>query len=217
MSKPTVSIIAYSNDLHKNFVSQNVVPEPIASPEITILRVDDNIFFVNVNILKDTVHNLVNSTGKYSQRTPPQVLILDLSTQNNVDSSFIRTLDELNLYLSEKNIVFMLTRFKAQVFDVMKSAGIGTYIPVDLCIKKIDECYSVARKMKSYRSSTRSNGFEGNFYSQKLGSANFQSKQGTVVPKPDYSINNQKVEQYISPIFGKNRTNSSNLNSEKKS
>jgi SulP family sulfate permease len=86
-------------------------------PGILILRIDAQFYFGNVTFLKDTVTRLL---GEHSEL---KALVLDASGMNELDSSALEALRDLERDLGDRNIALYLAHVKGPVRDVMERAG----------------------------------------------------------------------------------------------
>jgi SulP family sulfate permease len=92
-------------------------PSACATPGILILRIDAQFYFGNVTFLKDTVTRLL------SEHSDLKAIVLDASGMNELDSSALEALQELERDLGDRRIALYLAHVKGPVRDVMERAG----------------------------------------------------------------------------------------------
>lgn len=91
--------------------------EAIEHEEITILRFDSQLYFANADHFKDSVKSIVNARNS-------QLLILDATGINEMDSSGLHVLEEINTFLQAKNIRFNICGVIGPVRDLLFKSGI---------------------------------------------------------------------------------------------
>jgi SulP family sulfate permease len=91
--------------------------EAVAVPGVLILRIDAQFYFGNVSFLKETVNRL------REQQVDLKAVVLDASGMNQLDSSALEALQELEADLRERGISLLLAHVKGPVRDVMEQSG----------------------------------------------------------------------------------------------
>lgn len=86
-------------------------------PGVLILRIDAQFYFGNVSFLKETVNRL------REQQSELKAVVLDASGMNQLDSSALEALQELERDLRERGISLLLAHVKGPVRDVMERSG----------------------------------------------------------------------------------------------
>jgi len=88
----------------------------ITSLEILTLRVDESLYFANARFLEDSVYNRV------ADQPELQHVILMCSAVNEIDSSALESLEEMNRRLLSSGVKLHLSEVKGPVMDRLKRA-----------------------------------------------------------------------------------------------
>ncbi len=102
-----------------NFRNIKRYPEAKVEEEILIYRFDSNLYFANVEHFRETLDQKINDRG-----VSLELVILDASSINDVDSTGIHTLQELIKDLRLKRITFYMAGVIGPVRDRLKACGI---------------------------------------------------------------------------------------------
>jgi len=98
------------------------------SPEILIIRFDDQLYFANASYFKDFVVNIINK-----RKSQTKLLILDASSIHRLDSTGLQVLKEVDTFLDKNNIQLYLSgvigpvRDRLYKFGVMRETGQKSY------------------------------------------------------------------------------------------
>lgn len=97
----------------------------ITTPGILAIRFDATLYFANINYLKEKILQFIKK-DKY----PVHVLILDCTSVNQVDSSAISGLKQINKILKENyDCELLLSSVKIAIFNVLRRGGLLKEIP----------------------------------------------------------------------------------------
>jgi SulP family sulfate permease len=83
-------------------------------PSIFIIRIDAQLYFANLDYVKDYIHNKISKNDKIRH------LIIDASAINAFDSSAVHMIHELEEEMRQKNIHIHFVQVKGPVRDVFK-------------------------------------------------------------------------------------------------
>ena len=116
-SKPQIAVLGQLEDTsyYRNITR---FPEANQIEGCAIIRFDSQLFFANALYFKEFVENLVQS-----QEKPLKVLILDASSIHDIDSSGLKTLQEVHQYLKNKKIAFFISGIIGPVRDLFHQSG----------------------------------------------------------------------------------------------
>jgi len=98
------------------------------SPEILIIRFDDQLYFANASYFKDFVVDIINK-----RKDQTKLLILDASCIHRIDSTGLQVLKEVDTFLDNNNIQLYLSgvigpvRDRLYKFGVMRETGQKSY------------------------------------------------------------------------------------------
>ncbi len=98
------------------------------SPEILIIRFDDQLYFANASFFKDFVVDLINK-----RKNETKLFILDASSIHRIDSTGLQVLKEVDTLLYKQHIKFYLSgvigpvRDRLYKFGVMQETGQKDY------------------------------------------------------------------------------------------
>lgn len=93
-------------------------PEAQCIDGLLILRIDASFYFANAEFLKEKLSQIAE------QKNPPEAVILDATSINDLDSSADRTLHDIVDDFKRRAIVLYVAGVKAPVRDVMKNSGL---------------------------------------------------------------------------------------------
>lgn len=111
-SSPHVAILGQvPNTEHFRNIERHQV---ITNKAVVSLRIDASLYFANARFLADKVNQIVaeNSDAKH--------LVLSCSAINDIDTSAMESLLEVNQYLNDADITFHLSEVKGPVMDRLK-------------------------------------------------------------------------------------------------
>lgn len=89
--------------------------------DILIVRLDAQLYFANAEYFRDQLAKL-----EATAHLPPQLILLDASAINHIDSSAAELLDELDSEYEARHIRFFLAGVKGSVRDVLERTGLRT-------------------------------------------------------------------------------------------
>jgi sulfate permease, SulP family len=102
-----------------NFRNIERYPEAKIEDDVLIYRFDSNLYFANVEHFRETLEQKINERGPILE-----LVIIDASSINNVDSTGIHTLQELIKDLRLKRITLYMAGVIGPVRDKLKACGI---------------------------------------------------------------------------------------------
>lgn len=107
-------------------------PEAITHVDILLIRFDAILFYANMNVLRDKIHQeIVDSKDKI------KLVILSGKAINDIDASSIEMLKTLNKNLNDLGVELYLTGFKGKVRDKLKLAGLTESDFKDKCFLSV--------------------------------------------------------------------------------
>lgn len=94
-------------------------PKAKIDNNILLIRFDAPLYFANVEAFQEAIHSRIEQRD-----TPPEVLILEASSINMVDSTGVLALQELMEFLTEKDIKFYIVGAIGPFRDKLNRAGL---------------------------------------------------------------------------------------------
>jgi len=88
-------------------------------PGLLALRVDESLFFANATVLEDRIEGLL------AQDPSLRRVLLICSAVNQIDTTALGVLTQLERSLADRNIEFMLAEVKGPVMDRLRSTDLG--------------------------------------------------------------------------------------------
>jgi sulfate permease, SulP family len=113
-------------------------PAAVTSPGILVVRVDAPLYFANAEYLKEKLERVA------ADREDLQVLVFDMSSVNDLDSSADRALHELADDFAAQDIDLYLASVKGLVRDVMRRSGLYDHLGADRFFLSTDEAVRAA-------------------------------------------------------------------------
>ncbi len=110
----------------KNFRNVKRYKEAKTEQNVLIYRFDSQLYFANVEHFRDTIDGLIDQKGE-----DLQLLILDASAMNNIDSTGIHSLKDLIKDLKEKEIELYFAGAIGPLRDKLKVCGITEGLSVN--------------------------------------------------------------------------------------
>ena len=99
---------------------RNVARHPVATePGLVAVRVDESLYFANSDILQDTVESLV------AAQPATRYVLLVCSAINQVDTTALSVLTNMERSLSQRGIALLLAEVKGPVLDRLRSTPLG--------------------------------------------------------------------------------------------
>ncbi|HEX6382844.1 MAG TPA: SulP family inorganic anion transporter, partial [Acidimicrobiia bacterium] len=137
-SRPHVAVLGRLPGTH---VFRNVERSPAAvtSPGIVVVRVDAPLYFANAEYLKEKLERVAGD-----REEDLQVLVFDMSSVNDIDSSADRALHELADDFEAQGIDLYLASVKGLVRDVMRRSGLYEHLGADRFFLSTDEAVRAA-------------------------------------------------------------------------
>ena len=137
-SRPHVAVLGRLPGTH---VFRNVERSPAAvtSPGILVVRVDAPLYFANAEYLKEKLERVAAD-----REEDLQVLVFDMSSVNDIDSSADRALHELADDFESQGIDLYLASVKGLVRDVMRRSGLYEHLGADRFFLTSDEAVRAA-------------------------------------------------------------------------
>ena len=88
--------------------------QTIERKDLLIIRFDAQLYFANVNFVKDTLETYIKQKGRTLE-----AVILNADSTNNIDSSAVHALEEISGNLKERGLNLYLTGVKGPVRDAL--------------------------------------------------------------------------------------------------
>jgi SulP family sulfate permease len=88
-------------------------------PGLLALRIDESLYFANAQIIEEKIESLIQS------RTDTRTLLLILSAVNQLDSTALAMLTDMQKDLSARNISLQFAEIKGPVLDRLRSTPLG--------------------------------------------------------------------------------------------
>lgn len=99
---------------------RNVARHPVATePGLIAVRVDESLYFANSDVLQDTVESLV------AAQPEARYVLLVCSAINQVDTTALGVLTNMERSLSQRGIALLLAEVKGPVLDRLRSTEVG--------------------------------------------------------------------------------------------
>jgi SulP family sulfate permease len=118
IAKPHSTELGRLGDTH---IFRNVSRYPKAQVDerFLLIRFDAPLYFANVEAFEEAIH-----TRLAERDTPPELLVLDASSINMIDSTGVLALQEMMEYLDERDIKFYLVGAIGPLRDKLNRAGL---------------------------------------------------------------------------------------------
>lgn len=113
--------------------------EALTVDGVVVLRVDGPLYFANAEFLKEEFRRL-----EARHRGEMQVLVLDASSINDLDSSADRALLEMADELRSRDVDLYLANVKGMILDVMRRSGLYQHLGADRFFLSTDEAVRAA-------------------------------------------------------------------------
>jgi sulfate permease, SulP family len=114
-------------------------PAAVTTPGILVVRVDAPLYFANAEYLKEKLERVAAD-----REEDLQVLVFDMSSVNDLDSSADRALHELADDFAAQGIDLYLASVKGLVRDVMRRSGLYDHLGADRFFLSTDEAVRAA-------------------------------------------------------------------------
>ena len=101
-------------------------PDGETIPGLLILRFDGTLFFANS-------HDFIVAANRAikAQDPPPQVVMLDGESMNDIDATAVITVKEFQEKLAQDNTQLWFARVKADVVEIMKRGSLEEAVPAE--------------------------------------------------------------------------------------
>lgn len=118
IAKPHSTELGRLGDTH---VFRNIgrYPKAQVDDRFLLIRFDAPLYFANVEAFEEAIHSRLDERD-----TPPELLVLDASSINMIDSTGVLTLQEMMEYLDERGIKFYLVGAIGPLRDKLNRAGL---------------------------------------------------------------------------------------------
>lgn len=126
-----------------NFRNINRYKEAIIDDEILIYRFDASLYFANVEHFREKIEILIQQRDKQLN-----VVILDASAINYVDSTGVHALEELMKDLNDKNLKLLIAGAIGPVRDKLKRTGMIQRIGEECFFFDIDDAVTFQKKLE---------------------------------------------------------------------
>lgn len=136
----------------RNFRNVSRYPEAKTDEEILIYRFDSQLYFANVAHFREELDELIKS-----REGQLELLVLDASAINSMDSTGIHAMEELIEDLNERKVKFFIAGAIGPVRDKLKTCGIVKLMGDNNFFFDVDDALSVYHEEKE--------AVEGDYYS----------------------------------------------------
>jgi sulfate permease, SulP family len=137
-SRPHVAVLGRLPGTHL-FRNVERSPAAVTSPGVLVVRVDAPLYFANAEYLKEKLERVAAERDE-----DLQVLVFDMSSVNDIDSSADRALHELADDFAAQGIDLYLASVKGLVRDVMRRSGLYEHLGADRFFLSTDEAVRAA-------------------------------------------------------------------------
>jgi MFS superfamily sulfate permease-like transporter len=117
-AKPHDAVLGWVERLGR-YADVSLHPSAKLSPGVLVYRLDDRLFFANVNYVQSRIREAVAGSP-----TPVHWLVFDAEGLNHVDATGIDLLTTLIEALEKESITFVFARLKSPVTDRLQDAGV---------------------------------------------------------------------------------------------
>jgi MFS superfamily sulfate permease-like transporter len=117
-AKPHDAVLGWVERLGR-YADVSLHPSAKLSPGVLVYRLDDRLFFANVNYVQSRIREAVAGSP-----TAVHWLVFDAEGLNHVDATGIDLLTTLIEALEKESITFVFARLKSPVTDRLQDAGI---------------------------------------------------------------------------------------------
>lgn len=116
-SKPHIAILGKlpGSINYRNIDRFESAKEP---EDVLVIRFDDQLYFGNACYFQETIQDIVKE-----REVPPKMVLLDASSIHDMDSTGLHTLEEMQKYLNNKNIIFYISGMIGPVRDFATKCG----------------------------------------------------------------------------------------------
>jgi len=115
LSQPRISVLGKLRDTH-DFIPLEAHSDVHAIPRVLIIRLDEPLFFANVDDMLDKALDALRQSGD------TKTLILSLEESPNIDGTVVEALDQFSKRIHERGCVLLLARLKPPVQVVLQRA-----------------------------------------------------------------------------------------------
>ena len=137
-SRPHIAVLGRLPGTHL-FRNVERSPSAVTTPGVLVVRVDAPLYFANAEYLKEKLERVAAE-----REEDLQVLVFDMSSVNDIDSSADRALHELADDLEAQGIDLYLASVKGLVRDVMRRSGLYERLGPDRFFLSTDEAVRAA-------------------------------------------------------------------------
>jgi SulP family sulfate permease len=137
-SRPHVAVLGRLPGTHA-FRNVERSPAAVTTPGVLVVRVDAPLYFANAEYLKEKLERVAAE-----REEDLQVMVFDMSSVNDIDSSADRALHELADDFAARGIDLYLASVKGLVRDVMRRSGLYEHLGADRFFLSTDEAVRAA-------------------------------------------------------------------------
>ena len=121
-SRPRIALLGRMPGMDR-FADSSRYPEVEMVPGTVVLRVEAGLFYFNAqNVRRDLLERM-------RQRSPVDLMVIDLSTSANIDLAGVRMLSELDEELKQTGASLALAEVHGEVRDLLHAEGLASRIP----------------------------------------------------------------------------------------
>ena len=115
ISRPNIAILGHIPH-SRSFRDVNNHENAHQFEGVILIRIDASFSFANADRLQDTIIDHVSESGA-------RAIVLDASSVNDLDTTGLATLIEVNKILQKKNILFYISSLRQKSLDMLASCG----------------------------------------------------------------------------------------------
>lgn len=127
-------------------------PEALTQSDVTVVRMDAELYFANVSAFKDLIANLDRESEAL------QALVIDMYPVNRIDSTATHTLHQIVDECRSKNVDVYLAGVKGPVHQRLLSAGVIHQIGPDHLFHEVHDAVAAAQEQIADATGVEANG-----------------------------------------------------------
>ena len=114
VARPEMVEYAFNKEGH---LAEVETPEQRSTPEVSIVHVEGELFFGAADLFRDQMRRICEDPNL-------KIVVLKMRNAHNMDATAVMALEELLLYMAEKNRYLILSEVKADLIRVLKNSGL---------------------------------------------------------------------------------------------
>ncbi len=114
VARPEMVEYAFNEE---GYLAEVATPEQRGTPEVSIVHVEGELFFGAADLFRDQMRRICEDPNL-------KIVVLKMRNAHNMDATAVMALEELLLYMAEKNRYLILSEVKADLIRVLKNSGL---------------------------------------------------------------------------------------------